>query len=267
MPTIWLPPGDFSGVISGFYAGQRNRSRWQAVGSRGWISRYISCWRFTTPALAKGEFSARPEAVVAGGIATGTWLRTVSYPRAAVAGGQAVKAYQQVDYQRALAGLERASRLAPDVSVYYTHQSSVYAAFLKNPGGRQELERRSMIDVAPYETCLVHKTYLVNRASAEQRPFYWRSRLAMANSALSLGWNEEAISLYTEVVATVPASWPLRNRLAEAYVDIGQLERAIQVLGQSLAISGDSANSDRVRELLEAANQKLKERDTRDSGS
>ena len=115
----------------------------------------------------------------------------------------------------------------------------------------------------PYETCLVQKTYLVNRASVEQRPFYWRSRLAMANSALALGRNEEAIRLYTEVVATVPASWPLQNRLAEAYIDIGQPERAVEVLEESLLIR----SATQTLQLLELANQKLEELETRDSGS
>ncbi len=184
-----------------------------------------------------------------------------------MAGGQAVKAFQQGDYPGALAGLERASQLAPDVSVYYTHQSSVYAAFLKNPRGVRERECSLGISGVPYETCLVQKTYLVNRASVEQRPFYWRSRLAMANSALALGRHDEAIRLYTEVVATVPASWPLQNRLAEAYIDVGQPERAVEVLEASLVLTGDSGRSGPARQLLELANQKLEELETRDPDS
>ena len=68
------------------------------------------------------------------------WLRTINYPRAAVAGGRAVKAFQQGGYQGTLTDLERASQLAPDVSVYYTHRYSVQAAFLKNPGRLREGE-------------------------------------------------------------------------------------------------------------------------------
>ena len=206
-------------------------------------------------------------AVLVGGIATVTGLRTVSYPRAAVAAGQAVKNFQQGDYQGALAGLERASQLAPDVSVYYTHQSSIYAAFLKNPRGVREHECSLGMGGVPYETCLVQKTYLVNRASVDQRPYYWRSRLALANSALALGFNDEAIRLYTEVVATVPNSWPLQNRLAEAYIDVGQPERAVEVLRESLAITGESRMPGQTRQLLELANQKLEEQNARDSGS
>lgn len=86
----------------------------------------------------------------------------------------------------------------------------------------------------------------------------------MANSALALGRHDEAIRLYAKVVATVPASWPLQNRLAEAYIDVGQPERAVEVLEKSLAITGESGSSSQARQLLELANQKLQ---TRDAGS
>ncbi len=140
----------------------------------------------------------------------------------------------------------------------------MYAAFLKSRGSQRERECSLGIGGVPYETCLVQKTYLVNRVSVDQRPFYWRSRLAMANSALALGRHDEAIRLYAEVVATVPASWPLQNRLAEAYIDVGQPERAVEVLEKSLAITGESGSSSQARQLLELANQKLQ---TRDAGS
>jgi len=207
-------------------------------------------------------------ALLAGGIATVTWLRTISYPRAAVAAAEAVKDFQQGDYQGALKGLERASLLAPDVSVYYTHRSSIYAAFLKNRGGVRERECNSGIGGVRYETCLVQKTYLINRASVDQRPYYWRSRLAMASSAQALGRHDEALRLFTEAVATVPTSWPLMNRLAEAHIDAGQPELAVEVLKESMAITGDVGNSGPAQKLLELANQRLEEMEsTRNSGS
>ena len=165
---------------------QRNRGR-----SRGRSGRQEMDWAMFSRFMVI--------ALLVGGIATVTWLRTVSYPRAAVVAAQAVKDFRLGDYQGALAGLERASQLAPDVSVYYTHQSSIYAAFLNNRVGPQELECSLGIDGTPYENCLVWKTYQVNRASVEQRPLYWRSRLAMANSALALGLNDEASSYITRL--------------------------------------------------------------------
>ena len=247
-----------AGVTGDAARGGRRRNRGRSRGRRG--AQAMDWAMFSRFILI---------ALVVGGITSVTWLRTISYPRAAVAGGQAVKAFQQGDYQGALAELERASQLAPDVSVYYTHQSSVYAAFLKNPRRLRERECNlgMRISGVPYKTCLVQETYRVNRDSVEQRPFYWRSRLALANSALALGQNDEAIRLYTEVVATVPASWPLQNRLAEAYIDTGQPERAVEVLVESLTITGDSGKSGEARQLLELANQKLEEQEPRNSGS
>ncbi len=246
--TPALSEPETPGVIGDAARGRRQRRQSRSQGRRG------------AQAMDWAMFSRfMVIAVLVGGIVALTWVKTLNYPRAAVAGGQAVMAFQQGDYQGALKGLERASRLAPDVSVYYNHQSSIYAAFLKNPRGVRERECSSGIGGIPYETCLVQKTYLVNRASVDQRPYYWRSRLAMASSAEALGRNEEAIRLFTEVVATVPNSWPLQNRLAEAYIDVGQPERAVEVLEESLAITGDSGRSAQARQLLELANQKLEE--------
>jgi tetratricopeptide (TPR) repeat protein len=110
-----------------------------------------------------------------------------------------------------------------------------------------------------YDVCVVQKIYLSNLAGVQQRPFYWRSRLALANSALALGLESEAIDLYQEVVSMVPASWPLYNRLAEAYLDTGQPAAALEVLEESLAITGETANSNQALELQKTAYQKLDE--------
>ena len=64
--------------------------------------------------------------------------------------------------------------------------------------------------------------------------------MSRANSALALGLNDEAIRLYQEVIYLVPTAWPLHNRLAEAYIDIGQPELALKVLEDSLSITGDT---------------------------
>ena len=84
----------------------------------------------------------------------------------------------------------------------------------------------------------------------------------MANSALALGLKDEAIRLYTEVVANVPALWPLQNRLAEASMDVGRPEPAVEILEESLNITGDSGHSSQARKLLELANEKLEEQQT-----
>ncbi len=64
----------------------------------------------------------------------------------------------------------------------------------------------------------------------------------------------------------MPNSWPLQNRLADAYIDVGRPEGAVEVLEESLAKTGDSVKSGQARQLLKLANQKLEELETWDSG-
>jgi hypothetical protein len=55
----------------------------------------------------------------------------------------------------------------------------------------------------------------------------------------------------------VPASWPLYNRLAEAYLDIGQPASALEVLEDSLNITRETPNSNQALDLQRTAYQKL----------
>jgi tetratricopeptide (TPR) repeat protein len=103
----------------------------------------------------------------------------------------------------------------------------------------------------------VEEIYVNNLAAVQQRPFYWRSRLALANSALALGRHEEAIRLYQEVASSVPNSWPLLNRLAEAYIDVGQPEQALAVLEESLNITQETQNSEQALSLQTLAYQEM----------
>ncbi len=91
----------------------------------------------------------------------------------------------------------------------------------------------------PYDACLAQKLYFGNLASVEQRPFYWRSRLALADAAFLLKQDDEAIRLYQEVLDLLPSSWSVRNRLANAYIAARRPEEAVQPLAESLAITGD----------------------------
>jgi tetratricopeptide (TPR) repeat protein len=220
------------------------------------------------------SFRSRPEpagydwqrflrlAVVAwaiGGIIALTWIKTLNYPRAGLVAGEAVEHFQRADYQATLASLDRAIELAPDVPVYHMYKASAYAAYLQNRQVPPEPECSFEPNGTPYEVCLGQKIYLSNLAGVQQRPFYWRARLALANSALALGLESEAISGYQEVVSIVPASWPLYNRMAEAHLDIGQPAAALEVLEDSLAITRETPNSAQALNLQETAYQKLEE--------
>jgi tetratricopeptide (TPR) repeat protein len=193
----------------------------------------------------------------AGGIIALTWVKTINYPQAGTVAADAMDQFQRGNFQGAVAGLDRAINLAPDVVVYYSFKSSVLAAYLQNPEVPREPECSLAQGGNAYEICLVEKIYINNLEAVQQRPFYWRSRLALANSALALGRHEEAIRLYREAVSLVPQSWPLLNRLAEVYIDVGQPEQALPVLEESLAITQDTRNSEKALSLQTLAYQEM----------
>ena len=67
-----------------------------------------------------------------------------------------------------------------------------------------------------------------------QRPLYYRARLSFANSAFNLRLYDEAIPYYLDAVAMVPNSNTILSALAEAYLEDGQPEKAMDLLRQSL---------------------------------
>ena len=57
-----------------------------------------------------------------------TWMKGISYPRAAVLVGDALGYSHQGDLPSTLAAIDKAIELAPDVAVYYNWRASVYKA-------------------------------------------------------------------------------------------------------------------------------------------
>jgi tetratricopeptide (TPR) repeat protein len=194
-----------------------------------------------------------------GGIVDLTWARSLNYPRAAVIAASGVEQFRRGDRQTALLSLERASALAPDVSSYYKYRASVYRAFLDLDYDRdpREWECGLRPDRTTYETCLITSAYQSELAGVAQRPFDWRLRLALADSASQLDRKEEAIRLYQEVVALVPASWPLLNLLAGAYVKAERPQEALAPLEKSLALTGEDPRSSQALFILGVAKREL----------
>jgi tetratricopeptide (TPR) repeat protein len=177
-----------------------------------------------------------------GGITMVTWVKGLNYPRAAVVAGQGVEHYRRGEFQASLAAFDHATSLAPDVPVYYTYKATVYSAYPRYEQVPPERECSLQTDMA-YKVCLAVRAYLNHQQALQQRPFYWRSRLELAESAFNLKRYDDAIRLHQETVALIPTSWPVRGRLGEVYVRVGQPELAIEPLEESLAVTKDSKYS------------------------
>ena len=194
-----------------------------------------------------------------GGIFVLTWVKSVNNVRAAVSAGDAVKYLKKGDFQAGLAGLDRAIDLAPDIPVYYNYKSLVYSSYQRRTDIPPERECGTAQNQG-YLECLAFRSYLANLEGKEKRPFYYRSHLAVADSAHTLGTagttittpgtssgNEntivladEAVRLYRETLALVPGSPVVRNALAASLIVAGQPEVALRVLEESLAITGET---------------------------
>ena len=189
------------------------------------------------------------------GIGALTWVKTINYPRAAAIAASAVKQSRDGDLQGALFSFNRAIHLAPDVWINYNRRANVYLNYMNDDQVTREAECNVRTDSQPYKKCLVEKGYLENLAGAEQRPFNFRSRHALALSASALATlsadedlETEALRFFQEVTELVPTGWPLYNQLAFEYLTWGNPEAALGPLEKSLAITGDNVNS--VKALL-----------------
>ena len=188
-----------------------------------------------------------------GGIGVLTWQKTVNYVRAAVLESTGVKQINRGDYQGALGSFSRVVELAPDVSYYHDNLANVYLAyqFNKNVPPERGCSAQSAL---PYDSCLALQSFRSNREGTAQRPFYYRSHLELAKAAfnlkvagiaelktnqgrISIEDSEDIVRFYRESVALVPHSWPIRNELAEAYIEAGRPESALDQLEKSLAIT------------------------------
>ena len=177
-----------------------------------------------------------------GGIGSLTWVKSINNVRAAVEVGNAVESFREEDFQSALADLDKAIELAPDISVYHNHKAAVYFAYLINARIPPEHGCSTRADL-PYDFCLAAKAHQSNQIGVDRRPFYYRSRLLLAQSAFDLSRDDDVVRQYEDVLALVPNSWKVRDELAEAYLSTGQPDRAIPLLEESIIISQNTTMS------------------------
>ena len=165
-----------------------------------------------------------------------TWMKGISYPLAAVQIGNALGYSRQGDLPSTLEAINRAIELAPDVPVYYNWRASVYKAYR----GDSQIPRERRCDFqkdVSYQLCLAALTHESNLAGINQRPFYYRSRIAAAVSAFNLRLDDESIRYYRESLNLVPGSWALWDNLASALIQQGRPGEALGPLQESLEIT------------------------------
>ena len=186
-------------------------------------------------------------AVLVGGIFVLIWVKNVNYVRASVQVGEAVEQYRGGDFQASLSSLDRAIGLAPDVSPYYNYRAQIYFAYHAIGHTPLEAECSQQTQIS-YAGCLNVKSFESNLKGVESRPFYYRSRWALANSALNLKQDEIAIRIYEEVSSMVPNGTSMQNEigrtyvaLSEAYIAADQPELALVTLDKAfLQFDNDS---------------------------
>jgi tetratricopeptide (TPR) repeat protein len=178
-----------------------------------------------------------------GGVAALTWVKSINYVRAGVEEADGLKHFRQADLQYTLKSLDRATKLAPDVSHYYNNLGNVYLAYQVNKNVLPE-QGCGRQDDLPYNGCLAVRAFQSNLEGVKRQPFYYRSRRALANSARNLPQlRNQTVQFYQETLAMVPASWPIRNELAVAYISAERPKEALQTLRESLDITKDTPMS------------------------
>jgi tetratricopeptide (TPR) repeat protein/O-antigen ligase len=190
-------------------------------------------------------------ALVIVGVLVLTWFKTVNYSRAAVLAGQVGQQFNQLDFQGAISSLDQIIDLAPDVAAYYNIRAAVYRAYPLNSNVSPEQECSLQQASRTYGVCLATEAYAANAEGFERRPYQFRRRLALADTALALGSLtgeagpvNQSLDLYRQSLEMVPHSWILMNRLAEVYVQVGRPETALPLLEESLSLTltGDTSH-------------------------
>lgn len=157
---------------------------------------------------------------------------------AGIVGARGLRTAQSGDFNRGMEDFERADSLSPQSTIYSFIQGSVYVAYLRNPDAPVDPECKFLTeDVLSYRECLAGQAYLSFERAEHERPYAWRQKLNLAEIALVLGRTDEAMELGAEVVALVPNSWPLLNRVAAIYIKAGRPDLALPLLAKSQTLS------------------------------
>lgn len=171
-----------------------------------------------------------------GGIGVVTWMKSINYVRASVVEAEGVRDAPTAGLQATLASFDRAIELAPDVPLYHTNRAQVFMIYLTNQNLTPERDCNTQSDL-PYNVCLAAQSFQSNLNNVDQNPYYYRSRVDLASSAFNLKLDDQAVKFFEDSSSLVPDSWHIKDELAEAYLEAGQPEDALQTALESLAIT------------------------------
>ena len=177
-----------------------------------------------------------------GGVGVVTWQKSVNSVRASVAEGQALEHFRSGNLASTIDYLDKAIKLAPGVPNYYNNRANIFLAYQFQPEVATEPVCKAQ-DEQPYLVCLGLESLRSNLEAVNQQPFYYRSRIAFANSLFNLQLNEPAVDAYRVAANLVPSSWSVRNDLADTLINRNQSEEALPHLELSLGITGDTSQS------------------------
>ncbi|MCI0895349.1 MAG: hypothetical protein J4N84_10665 [Chloroflexi bacterium] len=183
------------------------------------------------------------------GVSTLTWLKTWSYPRAAVAAARATQSTLPEDSLANLKGMERALQLAPDVLVYYYYRANILSSLGDQvPVGRSGECGPSGANLS-FKECLSREIYSNNLRGVEQRPYDYLSRLILGDSELVLASVTQDADLATggarhiqETARMIPQSWQARRFSVELLILTGQPNAALRSLEEFLTLTQNKAH-------------------------
>lgn len=194
--------------------------------------------------------------LLAGAVVLVTVQQSINPFRAGVLGARGLRYAQSGDFNRGMEDFQRADSLSPQSTIYSVIQGNVYIGYLRNPDVISDPECKFLTEGVPsYRECLAGQAYLSFERAEHERPYAWRQKLNLAEIALVMGRTDEAMELGAEVVALVPNSWPLLNRVAAIYIKAGRTDLALPLLAKSQTLSPGRVETQR---LIVAA-QKLQE--------
>ena len=203
-----------------------------------------------------------------------SWDKNIDYAWAATLAASSRATFYDTENDRRLQEshrlMSKAIAKAPDVPAYYHNLAGIYDAyrqFAVNNPDRQAQSCTEFFNLEPsgdassqidqnYADC-ARAAYLTNLKGFQKNRTSPQGKLALANFTLQLALmdykrededaiqpDEETIQYFKELTQMLPSQYHLRNALATVYIRLGQPQKALEPLDESLLLTqGTTASS------------------------